>query len=69
LDLSRALPEIVAAGVSAVRLDFTVEHQQEAQHLTKVLREALMAAASGRSADTDSLTAQGTSGQFFRGVR
>ncbi len=69
LDLTRALPEIVAAGVAAVRYDITVEHHQEAQHLTRRLREALQAAVSGRDADDDMLIKEGTAGHFFRGVR
>ncbi len=69
IDLTRALPEIVEAGVAAVRFDVTVEHLQEAQHLTKMLREALHAAVAGKAVDTESLLAESTAGHFFRGVR
>ncbi len=69
LDLTRALPEIVAAGIAAVRLDFTVEHLQVAQRLTRQVREALEAAVGGRPAATDSLLDPSTAGHFFRGVR
>ncbi len=69
LDLTRALAEIVEAGVSAVRLDFTVEHLQEAQHITRLAREALVAVASGKAPKEGLARQQGTSGHFFRGVR
>lgn len=69
LDLTRALPEIVDAGIAAVRLDFTVEHLQVAQSLTRQMREALEAAVGGRPAATDSLLDPSTAGHFFRGVR
>jgi len=69
LDLTRALPELVEAGVAAVRLDFTVEHQQEAQHITRVVREAIVAAVAGKPAQDAQLARTATTGHFFRGVR
>jgi len=69
LDLTRALPELVEAGVAAVRLDFTVEHQQEAQHITRLVREAVVAAVTGKPARDAELARTATTGQFYRGVR
>jgi len=69
LDLTRALPELTEAGVAAVRLDFTVEHQQEAQHITRVVREAIVAAVAGKPARDAQLARSATTGHFFRGVR
>lgn len=69
LDLTRSLPEIVAAGVAAVRLDFTVEHQQEAQHITRLVREGVVAAVAGKPAEDAKLASSVTTGHFFRGIR
>lgn len=69
LDLTRALPEIIEAGVAAVRLDFTVEHIQEAQKITRLVREAIVAAVSGKPAEDAKLAPQATSGHFYRGVK
>ncbi len=69
LDLTRALPEIVEAGVAAVRLDFTVESLQEAQHLTRLMRAALEAVVAGRPGFQERLLEPSTTGHFFRGVR
>lgn len=69
LDLTRALPELIEAGVDAVCLDFTVEHQQEAQHITRLAREAIVAAVSGKPAEDAKLARSTTTGQFYRGLR
>ena len=69
LDLTRALPEIVEAGVAAVRLDFTLEAPQVAQRLTSRVRQALEDAVAGRDLSSAMLLEPSTSGQFFRGVR
>ncbi|MDY0087778.1 MAG: U32 family peptidase [Coriobacteriia bacterium] len=69
LDLTRAFPEIVQAGVGAVRLDFTVEHLQVAQRLTRQVREVLEAAIAGRASRTEPLLDPSTSGHFFRKMR
>ncbi|MBE0416948.1 MAG: U32 family peptidase [Coriobacteriia bacterium] len=69
LDLTRALPEILEAGVAAVRLDFTVEHLQMAQSLTRQVREALESAIAGHPPVADALLEPATAGHFFRGVR
>jgi len=69
LDLTRALREIVEAGVAAVRVDFTVEHLQEAQRLTRLLHAALEAVVAGRSPSSEQLLEPATTGHFFRGLR
>ena len=69
LDLTRALPEILSAGVGAVRLDFTVEHLQVAQRLTSRVREALESAVAGHPPQAEALLDPATAGHFFRGVR
>lgn len=67
LDLTRAAPEIVAAGVSAIRLDFTVERAQQAQKITRIVKEAFAAAIGER--DFSEVAAQSaTTGHFYRGV-
>ncbi len=67
LDLTRAAAEIVQAGVSEVRLDFTVEHSQEAQKITRIVREAFAAAIGDREIQQEAVE-QGTTGHFYRGV-
>lgn len=69
LDLTRALPEIVDSGVAALRLDFTVEHLQVAQRLTRQVREALEAAIAGHTPRAEPLLDPSTSGHFFRKLR
>ncbi len=69
LDLTRALPELIEAGVGAVRLDFTIEHQQEAQHITRLVREGVVAAVAGKPAEDAKLARTATTGHFYRGVR
>jgi putative protease len=68
LDLSRALPEIVDAGVAAVRLELFTSSPDEAAALVKAYRRLLADAAAGRAAET-SLVSPSTSGHFYRGVR
>lgn len=69
LDLTRALPEILEAGVAAVRLDFTIEHLQMAQRLTRQVREALESTVTGHPPAANALLDPATAGHFFRGVR
>ena len=68
LDLSRALPEILNAGVAAVRLDLFTSTPEEATGLVKAYRRLIADAAAGRGPDTP-LVSPSTSGHFFRGVR
>lgn len=67
LDLTRAAGEIVSAGIAEVRLDFTVEHSQEAQKITRIVREAFAAAIGDREIEEEAVE-QGTTGHFYRGV-
>ncbi|MRR12689.1 hypothetical protein EG835_09585 [bacterium] len=69
LDLTRALPELVNAGVAALRLDFTVEHLQEAQKITRLVREGIVAAVAGKPAEDAHLAKQATTGHFYRAVK
>ncbi len=68
LDLSRALPEILDAGVAAVRLDLFTSTPQEAIGLVKAYRRLLTDVAAGRTIAA-ALVSPSTSGHFFRGVR
>jgi putative protease len=68
LDLRAVLPELVSAGVSAVRLDLELDTAESAARHTKAFRELLQRAGTGVAAvprDKDSAT---TSGHYFRGV-
>lgn len=69
LDLSRALPEIVAAGVAYVRLDLQSEEPLEAARITSAWRERLDAAARGTALPDVPVTDPSTSAHFFRGLR
>jgi putative protease len=68
LDLARALPEIVAAGVAAVRLDLQSATPGEAAALTAAWRERLDDTLEGRLRPDAAITAASTSGHFYRGI-
>lgn len=68
LDLSRALDEIIAAGVAAVRLDFSDESPARAAEIVRAMRAAVHAAATGGQAREKPLVEPATSGHFYRGV-
>ena len=68
LDLSAAVPEIVSAGISAIRLDLEPEDTDAVVRQTRRFRELLERTACGivpAARDRDSGT---TSGHYFRGV-
>lgn len=68
LDLRPALPELLAAGVSALRLDLATESAADAASAVRLVGEALdrtMAGADNAPREKDAPT---TSGHFFRGV-
>ena len=69
LDLSRALPELLAAGVSALRLDLQSSGAQEAAALTRAWRAGLEAALKGERLPDTPVTEPSTSAHFFRGLR
>ena len=68
LDLSRASDKVVATGVDAVRLDFTVEPAREAARITTAIRDALLAATAEREIPREPVVDGVTAGHFFRGV-
>ncbi|TDB38866.1 MAG: U32 family peptidase [Actinobacteria bacterium] len=69
LDLSRALDEVVATGVAAVRLEMTTETPAEAASVTAAMVSALRHVASGGTPPVEAIAEPATSGHFFRGVR
>ncbi|MBN2405725.1 MAG: U32 family peptidase [Coriobacteriia bacterium] len=69
LDLSRALPDVLATGVTSLRLDFSVEDAQEHVRVVSAYRAALNAAVAGETPPVDPVVSPATSGHFFRGVR
>ncbi|MDO8880827.1 MAG: DUF3656 domain-containing protein [Coriobacteriia bacterium] len=68
LDLSRALDEIVAAGVASIRLDFCDEGPTRAADVTRAFGAALRNVAEGGPPPGSPLVEPSTSGHFFRGV-
>ncbi len=68
LDLVRALDEIVAAGVAAVRVDLTDESPARAAEVVRAVRSALTAVVGGAGAPVRPLAEPSTSGHFYRGL-
>lgn len=69
LDLSRALAEIVASGVSALRLDFRIESPAEAARVTHEFVSRLSDALAGRPPAVHPVVSPATSGHYHRGIR
>jgi U32 family peptidase len=69
LDLSRAVDEILAAGISEVRLDLFGATADEAARVTTAWRDILTDAAAGRPGTDRALFDPATTGHFYRGVR
>ncbi len=69
LDLSRALDEVLATGVSAVRLDMTTESAEDASRITGLFANAIAVVEVGGSPPEGAYVTPATSGHFFRGVR
>lgn len=69
LDLSRALDEIIASGVAAVRLDFSDEGARRAAEVVRAFKSAIASVASGAAAPGEALITPATSGHFYRGLR
>ena len=67
LDLSRALAEVVASGVAAVRLDLHTETAASVIRLVTEYRRLLAEAVAGRSS-AEPLVSPSTSGHFFRAL-
>jgi len=68
LDLTRALDEIVAAGVAAIRLDFSDEDAARAASVVRAVRSALTAVVAHGATPTEPIAEAPTSGHFYRGV-
>jgi len=68
LDLTSALPEIVQAGVRAVRLDVHTESTHDAVGAVRAISRALDAVLAGREPTFTDRKGPTTSGHFFRGV-
>ncbi len=68
MDLSRAMGEVVASGVSAIRLDLHTESAADAAVLVRAYRKLVQDAVAGRRPAEQPLVTPSTSGHFFRGV-
>ncbi len=68
LDLTGAMAEVVAAGVSAIRVDTTLLKPHQAVAALERARLALTSALSGVEPDLKDAEMPTTSGHFFRGV-
>ena len=68
LDLSKALPQIVEAGIAAVGVDARLLAPGEARRVVTAFRERLQRAASGLAVPQEPLVSPATAGHFFRGV-
>jgi putative protease len=69
LDLSRAIPELIEAGVSALRLDLETYGQDEAVAFTRAWRQRLDTAWKGGESPDSPIVEPTTSAHFFRGLR
>ena len=69
LDLTRALDEVLAAGVSAVRIEITDEPVAEVARVVRTVVGAVASVAAGLAPPSDPVVSPATSGHFFRGVR
>jgi collagenase-like PrtC family protease len=69
LDLSRAIPELLAAGLAALRLDLQSSDAAEAARVTRAWRRRLDAALEGAPLPDTPVTEPSTSAHFFRGLR
>jgi putative protease len=67
-DLSRAIGEIVSAGVASVRLDLHLEAPAQAATLVRAYRKLVLEAVAERRAPKEPLADPSTSGHFFRGL-
>jgi putative protease len=68
LDLSRAIAELLDAGVASVRLEMWTEHATEAARVTSEWRARFRRAASGKQLPLTAIVEPSTSGHFHRGV-
>lgn len=68
LDLVRALDEIVAAGVAALRVDFSDESPEGAAEVVRQIRAALDTVLAGGAPPDEPIARPATSGHFYRGL-
>ncbi len=68
LDLVAVVPQLVEAGVHALRLDFTTESPDEVARITERTRRVIREARPGGSL-AEPLVQPATTGHYFRGVR
>ncbi len=68
LDLLGALDEVLASGVSGVRLDLDLETPSAAAAAVEEVRSALQRAKAGKPVETRPTAGTTTSGHFFRGI-
>ena len=68
LDLARVLHELVANGVSAIRLDLAVESTERSVVLTRLWRQALERVGRGESLES-AIETTPSSGHYFRALR
>lgn len=69
LDLTRALDEVLSAGVSAVRIEITDEPVYEVERIVRAIVGAVRAVEAGVAPPAEPVVSPATSGHFFRGVR
>ena len=69
LDLTRALDEVLGAGVGAVRIEITDEPVAEVARIVRAIVGAVEAVAAGVAPRAEPVVSPATSGHFFRGVR
>lgn len=69
LDLSRALDEVLATGVAALRLDMTTESADDATRIVAAFVDLATAVGAGGAPPETAIASPATSGHFFRGVR
>lgn len=69
LDLSRALDEVLATGVAAIRLDMSIEPAEEAARIVAAFVSLTTAVEAGGAPPDTAVVSPATSGHFFRGVR
>jgi putative protease len=69
LDLTRALDEVLEAGVSAVRVEITDESVSEVARIVRAIVGAVESVEAGIAPPAEPVVAPATSGHFFRGVR
>ncbi len=68
LDLMSALPELIDAGICAVRVDVATETAEQASEVVRAVRRAIDAAVAGVPLPQPAREGRTTSGHYFRGL-